>query len=245
MCDSSYLYIVIVKYLSCLCLVLVLSGCGKEEGSLDPVDLRCEYLVDPPVVDVSHPRLSWVNVTKTPERGEMQSAYQIRVASSEGSLSQPDLWDSGKVISDRSIRVPYGGKTLTSGQECWWQVRIWDRDGKASGWSDPGQWRMGLLESGDWKASWIGASWQGEEALPKPNGGPDARPETLGPPAPMLRKAFRVEKEVSKAVVYVTGLGYVELYLNGLVMWNFTLMEKRWERTCLYPTRPITENGPS
>ena len=83
----------LVKYLTFFCLVLLLAGCGKGEGegSLDPVDLRCEYLVDPPVVDVPSPRLSWVNVTKTPERGELQTAYQVRVASSEAGLKQPDL----------------------------------------------------------------------------------------------------------------------------------------------------------
>ncbi|MGW8314591.1 MAG: family 78 glycoside hydrolase catalytic domain [Bacteroidales bacterium] len=204
-----------VKYLFLLSSALLMFGCGKGTGSLDPVDLRCEYLVDPPVVDVPQPRLSWVNVTGAGERGEVQTAYQIRVAGSEEGLDEPDLWDSGKTISDQSIRVPYGGVELSSGQECWWQVRVWDREDKVSAWSDAGHWRMGLLEPGDWKASWIGAPWQGEEALPKPVGGPDARPDSFGPPAPLLRKSFQVDKEVSEAVVYVTGLGYVELYLNG------------------------------
>ena len=35
------------------------------------------------------------------------------------------------------------------------------------------------------------------------------------PPAPLLRKEFNVGKQVQKAVAYVTGLGYFEMYLNG------------------------------
>ena len=203
-----------MKYLPVVLLLVLGAGCVKD-GAINPVDLRCEYLENPPVVDVPHPRLSWINVTGQGERGQVQTAYQIRVASSEAGLQKPDLWDSGKENSDQSIRIIYGGRPLESEQECWWQVRVWDRDGSVSGWSEPGHWRMGLLEPGDWKASWIGAPWQGEEALPKPAGGPDALPASFGPPAPLLRKAFPLEKEVSEAVVYVTGLGYFELYLNG------------------------------
>lgn len=206
--------IMTMKYLPVVLLLVLGAGCVKD-GAINPVDLRCEYLENPPVVDVPHPRLSWINVTGQGERGQVQTAYQIRVASSEAGLQKPDLWDSGKENSDQSIRIIYGGRPLESEQECWWQVRVWDRDGSVSGWSEPGHWRMGLLEPGDWKASWIGAPWQGEEALPKPAGGPDALPASFGPPAPLLRKAFHLEKEVSKAVVYVTGLGYFELYLNG------------------------------
>jgi alpha-L-rhamnosidase len=194
--------------------VFLVTGCVYQ-GGIAPTDLRCEYLENPSVVDVLQPRLSWINIAEMRQRGERQTAYQIRVASSEQLLGEADLWDSGKRTTDQSIRIPYEGKALNSRQECWWQVRVWDRDGIASAWSEPAMWRMGLLKQEDWKAKWIGAPWQGEEALPKPNGGPDGRPEDFGPPAPLLRKSFSIHREVEKAVVFVTGLGYFELYLNG------------------------------
>ena len=193
---------------------MLLAGCVPEY-SIDPVTLTCEYLEDPPVVDVPNPRLSWINVANELVRGQSQTAWQVRVASSPVKLKKPDLWDSGKIHSDQSTRVRYDGRPLVSRQECWWQVRVWDRDGVVSDWSEPGWWRMGLLKPEEWQAKWIGAPWQGEEALPKPVGGPDARPEKFGPPAPLLRKEFSLEKEVASAVAYVTGLGYFELYLNG------------------------------
>ncbi len=184
-------------------------------AKIRPVRLTCEYLENPSVVDVSQPRLSWINMADEGERGQLQTAWQVRVAGSREKLDRPDLWDSGKKLSGESIRIRYGGTPLESRQECWWQVRVWDRDGIVSDWSEPGRWSMGLLEEGDWKAQWIGAPWQGEDPLPKPGGGPGARPEEFGPPAPLLRKEFRVEKEVERAVAYVTGLGYFELYMNG------------------------------
>lgn len=182
---------------------------------LKPVKLTCEYLANPPVVDVIQPRLSWINLAEEGARGEAQTAWQVRVASSKSRLADPDLWDSKKQISDQSTRVVYKGKRLESRQECWWQVRTWNRSGEVSSWSEPGFWRMGLLHPDDWMAFWIGAPWEGEEALPKPEGGPDGRPTDFGPPAPLLRKEFEVKRELEKAVAFVTGLGYFELYLNG------------------------------
>ncbi len=130
-------------------------------------------------------------------------------------MNNPNLWDSKKVKGNQSIRVKYKGKELRSRQDCWWQVRVWDKDGKVSDWSAPAFWHMGLLNAADWKAKWIGAPWQGEETLPVPSNRRAYIPEQLPPPAPMFRKEFNVKKEIEDAVVYVTGLGYFELFLNG------------------------------
>lgn len=201
-----------------MCLFGVLVGCqgvnSMNSGTLSPGQLTCEYLENPSVVDHSQPRLSWINVAGEGVRGQSQSAWQVRVASSEKLLEDPDLWNSDKQLSRQSTRVKYNGIKLESRQECWWQVRVWDRDGLVSEWSEPGMWRMGLLNPDDWKAKWIGAPWQGEEELPIPESRSD-RPEDLGPPAPLMRKSFQVEKKVESAVVFVCGLGYFELWLNG------------------------------
>ena len=188
------------------------------EAQISPTQLRCEYLDNPSVVDVPNPRLSWVNIANNGERGQAQTAWEIRVANSKEKLlnNQSDLWSSGKVASNQSTNVNYAGKTLLSRQDCWWQVRTWDKKGQASKWSEPAFWSMGIFNANEWKAQWIGAPWQGEEALPKP---PQQRvygvAHTPPPPAPMMRKTFSVSKEVAKARAYVTGLGFFELYLNG------------------------------
>ncbi|HET7626583.1 MAG TPA: glycoside hydrolase family 78 protein [Verrucomicrobiae bacterium] len=125
--------------------------------------LRCEGLANPLGIDAARPRLSWrIDSTK---RNEEQTAYQILVASSEKILAadRGDLWDSGKVASGKSIQISYAGKPLRARAECFWKIRVWDKNDRASAWSQPAFWSMGLLASNDWGgAKWIGLDGQME-----------------------------------------------------------------------------------
>ena len=127
---------------------------ASVEAQVAPTQLRCEYLESPSVVDVLNPRLSWVNLAKENDRGQVQTAYEINVASTREKLlsNQSDLWSSGKVASPQSTNVNYAGKTLSSRQDCWWQVRVWDKNKRVSQWSDPAYWSMGILNANEWKA---------------------------------------------------------------------------------------------
>jgi alpha-L-rhamnosidase len=197
-----------------LILFMVNLGISVWAG-ITPVRLTCEYTVNPSVIDIRQPRLSWINIAGEDDRGQVQTAWQVRVASEKDKLQSPDLWDSKRTEGNQSTRVLYNGAPLISGQQCWWQVRVWDKVGTVSEWSEPAFWHMGLLDSSEWKAIWIGAPWQGEEALPRPNNPGAPLPAEMPPPAPLLRKEFFVQKELADAKVYVTGLGYFELWLNG------------------------------
>jgi len=198
-----------------LYLFFIFPFCTVNASKISPVNLTCEYSSNPTVVDIEQPRLSWINSAEANERGQEQTAWQIRVASKNDQLENPDLWDSKKVNSSQSARVQYAGEKLKSGQECWWQVRVWDKSGEVSEWSEPASWQMGILDEKEWKATWIGAPWQGEETLPKPSNPNASLPEELPPPAPLFRKEFHVNKKIEKATAYVTGLGYFEFYVNG------------------------------
>ena len=226
-----YIYSILVLFTGCL------------QAAISPAKLACENLINPMGVDITNPRLSWVNTARDKERGQLQTAWEIRVASTKERLltGDADLWSSGKVMSDQSINIPYRGKSLVSRQDCWWQVRVWDVNDKVSDWSDPAFWSMGLLDSEEWKAQWIGAPWQGEEPLTKPlspRGDQNARnrhpgSENSPPPAPLLRKKFILNKEVVSAKAFVTGLGFFEFYVNGkkagddVLIPNLTLYGKR------------------
>ncbi len=133
-------------------------------ATLIPASLICENLRDPMAVDITRPRLSWINISPDNTRGQHQTAFEIRVAGSPENLQSPiaGLWNSGKVISCKSVNIEYDGVPLQSRQDCWWQVRVWDREGNPSGWSEPAFWSMGLLEPEEWIAGWIGAPWQDE-----------------------------------------------------------------------------------
>ncbi len=211
------------KYLS---IGLILAQfAGFAQASVTPVDLTCENLRDPVVVDTPNPRLSWINNCPSDERGQYQTAWEIRAASTKEKLlaGDADLWSSGQVMSDESVNIRYNGKALSSREDCWWQVRVWDRKGKVSEWSDPAFWSMGLLGADEWVARWIGAPWQGEDPLVRPSspaGGPEVvfrhpGSENTPPPAPMLRKKFIITKKIASAKAFVTGLGFFEFYING------------------------------
>ena len=178
--------------------MMLTEAAAASASALRVCSLRVEHNPKPCVVDVAHPRLSWVNEPKNERvRGERQTAYRIVVASSEQKLRHGDydLWDSGRVPSDASVLVPYEGRELTSGQDCYWRVQTWDAKGKRSKWSPVSHWTMGLLKPGDWHARWITAR------------------QAKG--APMFRKAFNLSRKVVKAQAFVTAGGYFELYVNG------------------------------
>lgn len=201
-------------------LVVTVSGCAglapsrdgrerRERSGVRPVGLRCEYLAEPLGVEVAAPRLDWkLERTREDARGEAQTAYQLQVACSEKRLlrGRADLWDTGKVLSGESIGLKYGGRALPPGERVYWRVRVWDRDGRASRYSDVAWWEMGLLGQENWFAQWI------QQARPLPE-----NEEALygDQPAPLFRREFVVEKPVRRARAYVSGLGNYEFRLNG------------------------------
>ncbi|WP_205472699.1 family 78 glycoside hydrolase catalytic domain [Nocardioides sp. SYSU D00038] len=102
------------------------------------------------------PMLGWRG--ESTGRDVVQSAYQVRVATSEDDLGSAPLWDTGKVVSDRQADVTYAGPALESQARYVWQVRTWDGADQASAWSEPASFETGLLDSADWgDAAWIGA----------------------------------------------------------------------------------------
>jgi alpha-L-rhamnosidase len=189
------------------------------EGLLRPLDLRCEYRKNPLGIDTLKPRLRWLlEATEASARNQRQTAYQILVASSEDLLSrdQGDLWDTGRVESDKSIQVAYEGKPLASGARVWWKVRVWDNAGNPSGWSEPALWSMGLLKAEDWKGKWIGLE------------GGEGKPEQLeqarwvwssqgGAGTRYFRRTLEIPRDnsVSDALIYLVSSGNSTLYING------------------------------
>jgi alpha-L-rhamnosidase len=138
-----------------------------------PTALRCELRQNPLGIDRLSPSLSWIcSAVSAVPRGEMQTAYQMRVASTREGLNGPacDLWDTGKVLSSESCNIVYAGKPLVSGQDAYWKVRVWNRNGQVSPWSAPAFWSMGLLRPSDWQAQWIAdptlADWYNRPRTP-------------------------------------------------------------------------------
>jgi alpha-L-rhamnosidase len=140
---------------------LLLAARYPVAGVESPVrlyDLTCEHLVNPIGIGKPQPRLSWK--LRSDRLGEVQTAYQIRAASSRARLEaqQADLWNSGKIGTDQSVLVRWNGAALGSRAQVFWQVRVWDKDGSPSPWSSVGSFELGLLDpKTEWQGKWITA----------------------------------------------------------------------------------------
>jgi alpha-L-rhamnosidase len=186
-----------------------------ESGPQPPVQLRCEYLVNPMGMDVREPRFAWV--LEHENRAEAQTAYQVLV-STDRAAEKGDLWDSAKVASADSTQVAYKGAALRSGTTYYWKVRWWDKEGRESPWSAVSRFDTGLLDAADWKGAWIGG---GNE----------------------LRKEFALGAAVKRARAYVCGLGYHELRVNGRKAGR-AVLDPGWttyDKRSLYVTYDVTD----
>ena len=187
-------------------------------------NLRCEYRVNPLGIDELVPRLSWKIVAT--DRNETQTAYHIQAAGSLETLlaGKGDLWDTGRIASDQSVNVVYQGKELTSGQRVYWRVRVWDKKGEPSSFSESAFWAMGLLSSDDWKARWIGrdesAQAEQENELADTNwiwlpGENAAKEAPVG--QRFFRRTFKVpeDRTIRSARFVVTADNQAGVYING------------------------------
>lgn len=191
---SFLLLFVAVAFLSCK---------ENKETAPSTTDLECEYLNNPIGIDVINPRLSW----KISPKGNFQNqtAYHILVADNLKDLENNigDLWNTGKINSDQSILITYNGKKLRSQQKVFWKVKVWNKDGKESDWSEPAIWEMALLQPTDWKAKWIGTGDQKNIKWKQKN------------PTSYFRKEFTIKDDIKNARAYISCMGYYELYING------------------------------
>ena len=168
---------------------------GAVRAQIQPTELKTEQLTEPLGIETPRPRFRWL--LDSDERDQLQTGYQVLVATSLEKLQadKGDKWDSGKVSSDNSVEVPYGGSELASGEGCYWKVRVWDKNGRPGAYSVPSFFEMGLRKQSDWQGKWIAAR--------------------NGVSSPIFRRAVSIEKPVRRARMYISGIGYYELFVNG------------------------------
>ena len=134
-----------------------------------------------------------------------------------------ELWDSGRVESDRTL-VEYAGKALTSTQGSYWKVAVWTNGDESETWSDVAQFEMGLLKASDWVAKWIESP------------DPSCR-------SPIFRYDVVRVKAEKHVRAYLCGLGYAELYINGNRVGDRVLdpAQTDYETRCLYVGYDVTD----
>ena len=214
------------------CMFCLLAACGKKI-TIDVTNPRCELLTSPQGIDLPAPRLSW-EITSD-ERNIRQTAYRILVASSPEKLNADDgdLWDSQNVKSNASVNVPYGGKTLESRTICYWKVKVTTNQG-SSEWSETAFWSMGLMNPADWQAKWTGLdqSFNGDVL--------DQRNTRLA--ARYFRKEFDASQKPVNATIYISGLGFYKLDINGKTVGNqeFSPTPTDYSKVVKYNTFDVT-----
>ena len=205
-----------------LCLLLIVSFSVAASQLAPPTRLSVEYLLcggaepgrvsqAPDGIDKPYPRLMWiVDVTNSSWRSIRQTAFQVQVFQlkrSGGSEpgSEP-YWDSGKVISNRNAFVSnkykdlLNLKPLESDSDYQFKVKWYSNNGKESEWSAIAQFSTALFSQSEWQAHWITTP-----TIEKP------------PRTQMIRGVFAIPagKTVARSRLYVTGLGYYELWQSG------------------------------
>ena len=149
--------------------------------------------MNPLLLDNRAPRFSWV----VPSGGS-QEAYRVLVwagfAPAPGGAGAPLLWDTGEVESNTSAQVAYGGAALAADHDYSFLISVRSSAGAWANASAPGRFSTGLLAPEDWAgAAWIGGRNQ-------------------------LRADFTLAAgaDLTRARAYVSGVGFVELWLNGV-----------------------------
>lgn len=163
--------ILYLKVLLLFFLLLSISACNKAQESQEVfkeesyekenetkiVEMTTNDRTDPLGID-ENLYFSWKMDSSI--QGQKQTAYQI-IVSGNGFFDKSMVWDSGKIISDKSVAIFYEGDNLVTGGEYKWQVKVWDKDGEELI-SSPAYFEMGKLEK-EWEyGKWIKASLREE-----------------------------------------------------------------------------------
>ena len=220
------------KLLIILLALLSLSASAAKKKVVRPDvsvgKLRVENLDKPFGIDTAEPRFSWQILSN--KQDVRQTAYQIIVNDDKG-----EVWNTGKVVSDQQLWIPYAGKKLQSNTHCTWKVKVWTTVGESE-WSSDECFSIGLLDEGKWGGYWIGL----EQLLPGEERGMHTRMA-----ARYLRKEFTLkDKKVKRATAYVAGLGLHEFYVNGQRIGDEVLqpVPSDYRKTIYYNTYDVTES---
>jgi len=114
-----------------------------------PVGLLCDLLPFPElsVISDTTPEFAWIVTPAV--KADYQTAYQIQVATTKELLNSDsaDLWNSGKIVSGKSINISYQGRRLEPGSTYYWRVCNWNKNDKKSLWSVPQQFNIAKADT--------------------------------------------------------------------------------------------------
>ncbi len=120
---------------------------------------------------------------------------------------------------------------LASRQRCWWKVRVWDEEGRVSAYSAPGLLGNGAAAGRGLAGAVDRRAHRAQRGCHSP-----ARARIFGKPSPSNNRC-------TAARVFISGLGYHELYINGKKVGDHVLDPAftRYDVRTLYVAHDVTE----
>jgi len=182
--------------------------------------LRCEDWSGG-AVTIAPPRLTWI--LPWPQRGACPVSSQVQVASNLDLLArgEPDLWDSA--WRTEGFSTIYSGQPLAPARLCHWRVRVRDKDGAFSAWSDPACWITDLLDR-SWPAEWITAHYsvltpEVETWIAATTGDPKTAQRLRElTPVVRFRRHFGLDAAPPVALLFACALGAQRIWINGNIV---------------------------
>ena len=227
----------------------------SASAKLTVTRLTCNYQGDPAApesgcisdmaVTEGAVRLGW-QMTAT-ANGESQSAYEITIREN---VTDRQVYTSGRVESSQSQLVD-APALQPNRHGYYWQVRVWNDKGEASALS--GKQKIRVVPAGI-DADWIGAITRKDAKIPDgrfPNTvfkkdsfkTKWAAVDSLSAKSIIIRKEFNVgRKQVTDAVLYVSGMGHYKLSVNGIGVGNaeFAPVWSEYDKTVYYNVFDVT-----
>jgi len=146
-----------------------------------------EWLV---ATDNRNPKFSW----RLEHKGRNVHQTKARIEMSNKADFSELVWDSG--VMDSSLQYTYfNGKSLKSGQAYYFKVTWWDHNDEWAESEETGCFIMGLFND-----EWNNALWITARSIPN---------------APYIRKEFSLSQAIKTATLYISGLGWYQLSING------------------------------
>ena len=184
------------------------------------VNLRTEYLTRPLGLENPNPRFYWQ------AQGDLkQTAYRIRAV-----RDGEEIWDTGKVSSDRMTHIPYGGRSLNSRDIVTYTVKLWNEKDEA-GEETESCFEMGLLQESHFMAKWISGNYTPKKGVRYP--------------VDCFRKEISVNKKkaVKRARLYASARGVYDVTINGARIETFILAPGMtdYRKRIQYQTYDVTE----
>ncbi len=130
--------------------------CGVASAFTTIKDFRVQHADRPIAIEDRHPVFSWKMDSDV--RGQKQTAYQISVIRE---VDGSELWNTGRVTSDKSVDIVYQGVALQAEKGYTVNLSVWDRNGDRYDAST--RFETGLMNPGI--SAWNGAGWIGLKQL--------------------------------------------------------------------------------